>query len=342
VGALGAIAILYKIIFIAPLASTFLALLAIAWLNRRQPDAWKTLFIRSAMIAVGLVTPIALVFGYFASLGLWDRFMLIFKLGTSYLGNSNVMLLSWLPKPFGFPLFWMGFNNFPLLALGLFATYRLIRQSIPIKNSDNVIHMSLAAWLITSFALAGMRGGGFAYYVLPLIPPLAFMAAIEINTAYEFWAKRSSPFHALTITGTMVALVLFSFLWINYAPYQKYLLIKLGRSQETFIYKSDEANYNLAEYIKSHTTSDDFIYIWGKSVDLYYYADRLPPIDILWPVYVGATGSPDRIFDSRTKYIILEDPADAETHQWLLDGLKTYYELETVLDGREIYKRKSP
>ena len=73
---------------------------------------------------------------------------------------------------------------------------------------------------------------------------------------------------------------------------------------------------------------------------MYYYADRLPPVDILWPSYVDATGSPARVFNSKTKYIVVDKFENFGYPEWLRDGLAEKYELETTIDGWEIYRRR--
>jgi len=205
---------------------------------------------------------------------------------------------------------------------------------------------AMALWLIISFALAGMRGGGFAHYILPSIPPLALIAAIEIRTAYQRWQEISLKKFALPGAVMLIALVVLNFFYSNYELYAKYVRYTFGAiSQESFIQKIDPdayASQKVAQYLTPHTTHDDFIYIWSIHVEPYYYADRLPPIDILWPSYVGATGTPTRIFCQHTKYIILDLPNRWPRPQWLMDGLFANYKLETIIDGRELYRRNSP
>jgi hypothetical protein len=342
VGMLGAISILYKVTFVAPLIVAGVSILVMAWITRSDTDVWKIMLSRLIWMAIGLVIPLAIVAGYFASLGLWERLMLVFEFGFNYINDSQLMGGSDLPRPFGFPLFWMSVNNIALLVFGLIATYRLARRAIPIKNIDNMTDFALVLWLLVSFALAGMRGGGFAHYVVPIIPPLALMGAIEVNTAYKRWKIKSPEKYARLGAGVFVALVVINFIWANYEIYSLYLNYKLGRSSyESFLRSVSEDGYAsqaVAEYIQAHTNPDDFIYIWSIYVDVYYYADRTPPIDILWPSYVSATGSSERILDSRTKYIVLDKPERMDRPQWLLDGLAINYYLETTIEDREIYR----
>ncbi|RPJ27660.1 MAG: hypothetical protein EHM33_07295 [Chloroflexi bacterium] len=344
VGMLGAISILYKVTFVAPLIVAGTSILVMAWVTRGQVHSWKTMVFRLIWMAVGLVIPLVMVAAYFASLGLWERFILVFQLGFNYVNDAQLMGGSDLPRPFGFPLFWMSVNNIAVLIFGLFGTYRLARRALPLRTTDHLTDFALALWLIVSFALAGMRGGGFAHYVLPVIPPLVLMAAIEINMAYQRWKTTSFKNYAVAGAGVFVALIVINFIWANYDLYSPYLNYKLGRtSHESFLRNVSADGYasqTVTEYITAHTTPNDFIYIWSIYVDVYYYADRTPPVDILWPSYVAATGSPERIFDPHTKYIILDTPQRMDRPQWLLAGLAANYDLKTTLEGREIYRRR--
>lgn len=342
-GILGALSILYKITFVTPLVVAGISILLMAWIARKEPGAWKTMFFRLIWMAIGLIIPLAFVIGYFVSLGLWERFTLIFQLGFNYFNDASLMNPSSLPRPFGFPLFWMSVNNIALLFFGLLGTYHLARRSILVRNTNNLTDFIAILWLVISFAMAGMRGGGYPHYILPVVPPLAFMASIEISEIHQR-LKISSEKLANLGRSAFIALVIFLFLWSNYSLYNNYAMYKLSRiSHEKFlqnVYSEGLASQQISKYIKAHTQPDDFIYLWSIHIDVYYYADRLPPIDILWPSYVGATGSPTRIFNARTKYIVLDVPKNGPPPQWLLDGLAANYELEFVINSSEIYRRR--
>jgi len=199
--------------------------------------------------------------------------------------------------------------------------------------------LTLAFWLISSFALAGLRGGGFAHYVLVVIPPLALMGGIEISLSYQRWLVTSSKKQAFVGASVMAALIIMNSLWMNYDLYLQYIPGKSAQiSYENSYYQHyQDSQKAIINYIKSHTKPDDFIYIWSTNLQEYYYADRLPPIDILWPEYVTATGLPERIFTPRTKYIVVDDIK--KRPQWLLDGLDQSYYLESTIYGTEIYGR---
>lgn len=346
IGILGAISIIYKVIFIAPLIASGLSIMTLAWANRNTKGAGKTAFLQLFWMIIGLILPLALVAVYFASLGLWDRLLLVFEFGGKYFNDPQLMGGASFPRPFGFPLFWISLNNVALLVFGLFGTYRLIRRAFPLISTDNLTDFALAIWLIISLALAGARGGGFAHYVLPVIPPLALTAAIEIRTAYKYWKTTAVNKKFATVGAVFfVSLIVINFIWGNFDVYRQYAAYRLGQiSHDTFLRNSSEGSYasqSVAKYIKAHTTPNDRIYIWSIYVDGYYYTDREPPVDILWPSYISATGSPTRIFDSRTKYIILDQPERMHRPPWLMEGLATDYFLETTVEGWEIYRRQS-
>lgn len=339
IGILGAICVLYKIIFIGPLAVAVISIFIGARLGRSQTDWSKKLLFRLGSIAIGFVLPLVFVGSYFASMGLWQRLVFGFMLGFSYIDEA-ALISPIFSKPFGFPLFMLAMNNIAFLVFGLFGTYRLIRRAFPLRTEENLADFALAFWLIMSLALAGFRGGGFPHYLLIVIPPLALIGGIEISLTYQRWLTTSHKKSAFLGTGIMMVLIVINFLWRNYDLYRQYIPNQSG--QATTYRSSQEYQNEVFDYIKSHTTPDDFIYVWSINLQAYYYTDRLPPIDIPWPVYVSATGPAERIFDPRTKYIIMGDAQIFSRPQWLISGLEQNYRLETIINGMEIYRRKTP
>jgi hypothetical protein len=260
-------------------------------------------------------------------------------------------LFGWLPPPFGFPILWMGVSNTVLLIFGLIGAYRCAKQAFPVRNINNLTNLILVFWLVVSFAEAGIRGGGWEHYVLLVIPPLALMGAYEISAAYERW-KTSRPARQATIgIVVMSALVILNFAAMNYSLYSHYISYKLGIiSRQDFILgypgtsgTGPAALYAemIGNYLRVHTNPDDLIYLATDNVQSYYYADRNPPVEVLWPDYLFAFGSPDQVFNPRTKYIVLDKPENLNHPQWLMDGLQRDYHLETIIGGQEIYRRNS-
>jgi hypothetical protein len=343
-GIVGALSVLYKVILVTPMVVAGISILLMAWINRKEAKAWKTMFSQLTWVVIGFILPLGIVATYFASIGLWKRFFLVFELGFNYF-DSGVMNSANLPPPFGFPLFWLSINNFVLLFFGLIGIYHIARRASPVRSIGDLTDIIVILWLVISLAMAGLRGGGFAHYCLPIVPPLALSASIEISSIYQRW-KVSSERLANLGKGAAIGLIIYLFLWSNYSLYRDYGKYKLNQiSHDEFlqkVYGDGFVSQQISNYVKVHTEPDDFIYLWSLYIDVYYYADRLPPIDILWPAYVEATGSPNRIFTPRTKYILVDIPKQGSIPQWLTDGLAANYKLETVIKRTEIYRRQPP
>jgi len=342
IGVLGAICILYKVILLGSLATAGISIFIELWLERKNSGSGKVFGMRLGAITVGIFLPIAFIGYYFFVMGLWDRLVLVFTLGFNYFKDTALMGILILPKPFGYPLFMLAMNNIALLTFGLLGTYRLIRRAVPLRTLANLTDFTLALWLVISFALAGLRGGGFPHYVLVVIPPLALASGVEISSAYKRWKITHSSKQAFIGAGIMTALIVVNFFWSNYELYRQYIPNKSGQVfyEKTTYQFSKSLQQPIIDYIKAHTTPDDLIYVWSNNkLQLYYYANRLPPIDIVWPSYVSATGPPERIFNPRTKYIIVDDIETISRPQWLLNGLEKNYQLETSINKMEIYRR---
>jgi 4-amino-4-deoxy-L-arabinose transferase-like glycosyltransferase len=343
VGILGAICILYKVIFVGSLMAAGFSLLLAFWYKRQQADSAGQLFLRLTWLTAGLILPLAFVALYYFNLGLWSRLMLAFTLGFGYFGDASTFGNLVFFRPFGFPLFILVWNNAPLLFFGLFGLFGILQKAFS-KTTGNIPHITVALWMIVSFALTGLRGGGYPHYILTTIPPLALVAAHAISTLYERWKTTLLKSRAVLSASLMVGLICIVFLGTNIVLYRPYISYKLG--QITYREFSDAISsfsvkdaMPLATYIKDHTTQDDHIYVWSNSMQIYYFADRTPPIDILWPTYASATGSPQRIFSEDTKYILARDAGVFERPQWFIDGLAKNYILETTMDEYEIYRR---
>jgi len=351
VGVIGALCMLYKPIYVAPLAVAGIGILMEAWLEGNQTNAVKTAFLRLGWMAIGLLIPLMAVGAYFASLGLWDRCLLVLKLGARYMNGSG--FFSWLPRPFGFPILWMGVNNAALLIFGLTGTYRLAHRTIPVRDAEKLTGFLLVLWLVISFAEAGLRSGGWPHYALLVVPPLALMAAFEITLACERWKLTKPKKQAAFGMSVMIALVILNFGVLQFGYYGNYILYKLGHSTyEDFIHSYTDLGGTgasaleakiVGDYLQAHTTADDLIYLVSESVQAYYYADRNPPVDVIWPDLVHQTGqkSADQILCSGTKYVVVDSPERMERPRWLIDRLQRDYYLETIIGGHEIYRRKS-
>lgn len=338
-GIISSICILYKVIFVSPIVITGISILYLAWLERTTSASYKRLFLQATWFAVGFIFPLLLVTGYFTYYGLFDRLLMVFTLGFKYFNDVN-LISAMFPRPFGFPLFILAVNNIVLLLFGMLGAVRLFRNSFPLKK-ENLISFLLLLWFVFSLILSGMRGGGFLHYVLIATPSLVLLAGIEISSIFQLGKKKFPSRIVSSFAGVFIFLIFANFLFSNFKLYSLLFRYKTNAiSYNEFVYQySGNNQLVIADYIKKNTLSDDYIYIWSINIQAYYFADREPPIDILWPSYVSATGPPERIFDPKTKYIVVDDPTIFSQPQWLLNGLEKYYHVETVIGKEKIYRR---
>jgi hypothetical protein len=156
---------------------------------------------------------------------------------------------------------------------------------------------------------------------------------------------------AVQVTATPVLVLLLSFALFlsgvrNSRYYHHYVRYRLGlETHEDFVVKgvgwgdSLLRVQRLADYVRERTTPADRIYYWSGDTQIYYLADRRCAIDIIWPLYAEATGSHERIFSPRTRYVILGESNNIPRPDWLHRQLEGEYRLERVIDGQEIYRR---
>jgi hypothetical protein len=100
----------------------------------------------------------------------------------------------------------------------------------------------------------------------------------------------------------------------------------------------------IADYLKKNSTPADRIYLWSGDIQIYYFTDRRPPVEFLWPTNIGLAASPEKILDPSTRFIVIGRPILAPAlPDFIVDGLARDYEVVMELeDTTRIYQRKSP
>ncbi len=343
VGLLCAASFLFKAVYLSPLAMAGGVLLIEWWQTRRLPEAWRTLVQRSAWTGVGAAIGLAPVVVYFGLLGLLPRLMLVFTLGLGYVGyRSATSAAYWIFYP---PIV-LTTNNVLLLIFGLagFAAALVGQFRRPRLQPGQTVSTGvyIAMWLVLSLVEASVSQGLFPHYYLLMTPPLALLAAWFLLRMYAGFKSRAKATLALgaLLTATLAVSVVFNF---NY--YDHYARYRLGReTYRDFLIEGWPQGsqlvrlQELADYIKARTTPSDYIYYWSGDVQLYYLADRRCPIDIIWPLYIEATGARERVFGPQTKYVVVDNSGDYPRPAWLDDTLAGKYSLETTIENQDIYR----
>ncbi len=348
VGLLAAGAFLYKPVYLSPLALAGLALL-ITWSRRRSKgDSWQWLWRCSGATALGFLTGLLPVLLYFVSEGLWERLLLVFTLGQSY-GAANSLnpevasgAVRWLLYPL-LPLYGLGINNAFLLIFSLAAAL-LILINKALRRSPL---LWLLIWYLLSFVEAGINLELFAHYYLLIVPSLAVLAAWFIRKLYRDLLAANKGFWATAVLSTLLVIALGISAWENSMYWWHYLRYKTGSASLEDFVESGWPGFgarltrvsDLANFVATETEPDENVYYWSEDVQLYYLAERRPPIDMIWPIDIAATGPPQRVFARQTSLIVVDERREPTPPDWFLAQLAANYVLEAEFDEQLIYRR---
>ncbi|MBI1880614.1 MAG: hypothetical protein HYR94_20750 [Chloroflexi bacterium] len=343
VGLLSAVAFLFKVVYLSPLTLAGFTLGLELWSNRTQMNVWRTTAIRCIWIGVGFGVTLLLVLSYFTSLGLLSRFLSVFTFGQGYtavsVGGAQYALY--------YPILGLAYNNVALLIFCLAGLMMIVIN----KTYRATTLLPVALWLMLSFIEAGglVRVFRFYYYLLT-VPPLALLAAWFLLRIYHDLqqVRLSRRWLAPLAFAGLLTLTLAISIVQNFNFYAHYIRYRVG--QETYREFLQSGSpfgpqllqlQELAGYIQQRTSPTDRIYYWSEDVQLYYLADRRYPIDVIWTLYVNATGPRERIFAPTTKYVIVDTSRPDRDWTWLYPELTRHYRLETIIYQQEIYHRLS-
>jgi len=353
VGLLSAGAFLFKAVYLSPLAMVCYILLLELWRNKKSPDSWKETLMRGTWVGLGFVTGLSLVAVYFATLGLLPRLLLVFTLGQEYVTYrivNSFVFRYWALLPF----IGLGKSNIVLLVCSLGGFVAMILAQFRRHRSGRGRGVSqiffVSTWYILSFLEASITRVYYLHYYLLIVPPLALLAAWFLSRFFRLARNQARSGHRL-IAGAIPVLLIIIATFSNTRQntfYYLYAQYKLGSgTYRDFVVDGWPVIgpelvrvQKLADYVQEHTLPSDHVYYWSGGVQVYYLADRRCPIDIIWPLYIEATGPHQRIFTPRTKYIIVGESNNIPRPVWLYPELaENGYALETIVEGQEIYRR---
>ncbi|MBL8156057.1 MAG: glycosyltransferase family 39 protein [Anaerolineae bacterium] len=223
-------------------------------------------------------------------------------------------------------------------------------------------------WLLISTAIMLVQAKGYDYHWLPMLPPLALLAAYTLHRIVQR-LRSSSMQTAFQLGGAVVLLgILIAGIWPKTWPYltgQEDRLTYAARftagAAEEF--RADES-LKVAALLRERVVPGDSLYIWGFRPEIYYLSHLNPAtrfifqfplvgswyppewrdqnVEVLWaalPPYVlvmqvdympWVTGSPE---DSNT---LLQ--GYTELNNWLLFN----YERDTQIGNIFLWRRKPP
>jgi hypothetical protein len=346
IGLVGAIVILFKAVYVSPLALTGIILLTQFWSHRKEQKYAGYLPRCVFWMGTGFLLGLLPVILYFSLLGLLPRLALVFTLGQIHVSSGPVSPIF----IFLYPLSGLAIANAPLLVLGLTGALLLILNGSTTTLPKNVVLL----WFLMSFIEAGASRNPFLHYYQLIAPPLSLLAAWSMMYLYRVAkAHHNIKRVAWVIPALLLLAIGGSYLFSNGGYLFHYLRYKT--SQETyqdFVLKSWPptgpmlvAIQDVATHIQSHSQPDEHIYLWGSEVQLYYLADRRCATDFIWPIYLdlapipgGPTEMQGQVLATTTKFIVV---AQDNPPTWLANGLAEHYYLVKTISHHKIYQRLS-
>jgi 4-amino-4-deoxy-L-arabinose transferase-like glycosyltransferase len=327
-------------------------LLFLFYQESRATNQWRQQLValvrRCLVLLLGMVVITSLILALLAWQGVLHRFLLVFKMGETYLSYSSTLPVY---RVILIPLIILAYNNAALLVFSLVGVLRL-GYAIRRGNVPSVpFYVALATWLLVSFVITGITRIGYVHYALIAVPPIVLISALEIHRVSVLLIERFKLKGRSQIIpqASILVLVIASSLVFNYSSPYHYLRYRLGlESFEDYLTEGTIEGTSLvnslkvAKYIAQNTLSTDYIYNWSESPQIYYYSDRRSPIETIWPYYATAFGSYKRIFVPETKYIILGHSIYAEVPDWMRAELAQNFYLETVIGDYQLYRRNAP
>ena len=347
-GALAGLTIWFKYPF-----ALFAGAAVLAYVLQSARLRWKD----ALGFAGGLLGAVAFGAGAMISIGAWDALLESARVTSSYtaLGFNLPDFLAALGLALGYRWSQWGLA-FLLGAVGVVAG--LWPRFTPDARQRRMA-VAWIGWLALGFAMMAVQAKGYDYHWLPMLPPLALLAALGALAL-----TRRLPNRAQLAAGAVVFGLAFAAVWRPALPYfsgQEDLIAYFERFQGGEFNAGE--SQRVADYLRAHNVPGDSLYIWGFRPEIYYLTDLNPPtrfifqfplvadwypaewrqenVDILWaalPPYVAVlqadympwvTGSHE---DSNT---LLQDYAE------LNDWLNYNYERDRQIGNFFLWRRKA-
>lgn len=221
----------------------------------------KLQFIRDVSpILIGFFTPIILTVLYFIFNDALSEFLKgAFTSNIGYVSYENTFLFA------------QGFLILKLILLGAFCVYLFSKRSvlgIPI--------LFIITWFAFSLFNSFFSQRPYTHYLLVLLPSFSLFAGLIL------FEKKFRTFFIILFVASFIILV--NNFWIYskfFSYYQNFFDYILGTKTRTeyhrFFDKKTPRDYTLADFINSHLSEKESIFVWGNNAQLYTLTNKLPP-----------------------------------------------------------------
>ncbi len=353
-GALVAVAIIFKFTL-----GIFLALPLVAlYILKNEPP--RTRAARAVWYVTGCALVLLVAAGFIWKTGAFGPMIdVVFRWNAAYAGAQisglpRQGLLTQLMKVLtGQPSWFI----FPIGLLAVIGTVDLCARADAAR-----IRWLVPAWAVAIVLQVWVQGRYYPYHWLPLLPPLALLAAQGLRTLRWSLNKLERPrlAAALSVFGL---LALFALLGSGYYLFLRFPLSYLAGRFEREVYlqgfdraiTSDfslTADQQVAAWIKDHTQPNTPFYIWGFEPLIYFLADRPPASRFIYNIPLVAPWSPpewraELVRDLNEKKPLYFVVAHRDPQPWMVgrwddsaSQLATYPELAQLLHDNYLLREQ--
>lgn len=249
-------------LFKVPAAFDFAAVLAFAFIVAKKKN-YKLQITNYFLLISGFLLPILTTLIHYASQNALKQYLVAaFSQNIPYLSSWSPNR----PQLVGFPLPLILRVSLVLVVIVLLFIFRR-RLSKPFLATVPWFSFALFATLLSSRP--------YPHYLLQTVPPLSF----SFGLIFEKNREKILPWLISAIL--LFSMVFFKFWYYpSLSYYQNFYTFSLGlkTKDEYFSYFGKEAKslYQAAGYIKTRTTKDEKIFIWGTQPSIYPLSERAP------------------------------------------------------------------
>jgi len=287
--------------------------------SRFQEKSMRKGFKEFLTLLIGISFVLLLIVSYLLSIGLLGEFIYYnLTFHATYTGSAAPLLgrLNVIRQ--------LVLDNILLWATGFFA--------IPffLKNRRDVDVLTLSFFLVTFLALISFLTP-YKHYFVQATPPLCILASYFLNTFFKTTSElKFKIIHRYFLLGSIIILIGLSF-FLSARSYAD------ARSNSPSL----EDQKLVAEYIKQHTTPDEYIF---SSYPAYYFlSDRACPSKYIFlavtTLEVEDVDFPEVLREKNVRYVILTtqftSKRDNEKVDLIIDYIEASYQLEKTFSFSE-------
>lgn len=316
-GFLLSLAFMTKIVAIFDFIAFFIFLIGVEYDARHKISVKKYV---GFFISFSLVFILFII--YFILTGAFQDFIsAVFLQNVSYVGEQNKFI---------FPMGALFFKTILLLigvAIIIFARSKFTKATL-----------FLYLWILFSIYNAFFSERPYIHYLLVIVPSFAFLVGHMLENAK---VKLVDIF--IVVLVIFFALYHFQIYYKTISYYGNYVsFLTNGRNiteYESFFDRNTPRDYEIASFIRVHTSQNEPVFLWSDSAQIYALSNRLPLGKYIVSYHIIFYKNADKVTkqeieQSRPRYIIqtIERP--------LLGEVLLSYRLRYMIEGAKIYERQ--